>query len=619
MDTLLIKDFKKRVNIIKNDILKGFIESDDYKTVSFYQVLNRLIILAQSNICFILYKKLVHKDHEEYTKYYEFLQDSSSDGIADNNSKIIENDLEKYLFNIHGSIYYIAVFRITKSLNNDSVKVDFIKIIDENKLGEKIYYLDDYISLCCRYVLMDNDKGKSDGRYKELIVNSIKDLKKESFGGKPIVPIGSIRINFTENNILKEFNQTRVGSDRNNDNYISLEVNRSFNYVYRKIKKAVLFIDNKNNYSPNIFFNIRNYNIKKNRNIKEGIFSGYDYNINYIVPIEQEKDLQFFLKEVLNNKKNIISRQNRYSDYIFGNNKKEALEIDNKFWEILEKKDGKEKLISCMREKFSNYARSSTDRVYSDGLLTFYMPFEIGGLRRISGSKESDKLKVVMLYYFSLIALNIQEERKLGIGKNQNIALIIYPIMINNTVWATLSHFIVMNDTDNSFKNNSLWFDNYHYLSVAIRAERLLRMEIKNIYLTWLGNMYLINFRKFIKGLIIANTDSIKIRESMKKLEIELEHSFYELTLFFPYSHIKPSVFHRIDRDKLQNEVDFLGKGGTIKFSKERNPFYPNIEKPELLTSDVSVEYDVIPVIEVMQKRVEDEIEFLLKNDTRPH
>ena len=57
MNKLTRAGFNKRITLIKSDIFRDFTSSDDYEKLSFYQVLNRIVILIQYSVCFVLYKK----------------------------------------------------------------------------------------------------------------------------------------------------------------------------------------------------------------------------------------------------------------------------------------------------------------------------------------------------------------------------------------------------------------------------------------------------------------------------------------------------------------------------------------------------------------------------------
>lgn len=662
--------FEKRIALTKNDIFTDFTSSNDYRKISFYKVLNRLTILLQYAVCFVLYKE----NNGRKEVFHNFLKDKLYSETINEKLIEIESSLDSYLFRIFNKEYYLAVFKMEKNNCKDSADnksyneiipvKSILTYFDNNNKDQEIYYrsngitsVDDYIRLSCRHILGTDQEIKSS--YGKLICNSIKVRVLEVEHHKEYVCTAEYKNNMEimKINFFNELNGIKNKEDIYN--YILLRKNSSFNLTYKKLRLSLgltekmieeflaeakyeeakaeyekfeskydhkkakaeaeyekykieyqrIDIFKKPDYKiPNIFFIIRCYNeMDINR------YSSYDYNISYVIPKEQEKDITETLQYMKSNKAEFLENNRSYAQYSKSKLDNQAIledlldNLDANFWEILESDDGVNQCLVILRSMLGKNTRSFSDRAFSDELVAFYIPFDGGGVSRVAFdnsdiASSNDNLRTVCFYYLALSALPRLEE-------DQNIGVILSPIMIGDSVWGVSCHFVLMENAGKSFINKKLYFSNYRYCnSVASRAGKDIAKEMREIYLYWLRTIYHQEFMAFVASLYKQGVEiKEKDMECIKnKLEKGINDKFKSLSHFFPYSIIRINVSLN-SNDEIENKLYFFNGRGSISFSKEKNLFYPKpIEEYQIF--DIDIRDDLLSVFEITQKRIDENV-----------
>lgn len=629
--------FQKRVALTKNDIFSDFASSRDYTKVSFYKVLDRLTILIQYAVCFVLYKE----NNSKKTLHHNFLQDPLYSNQMEQEGgvlKIIESSFDEYLFRIFESDYYIAVCKIEKSDNKyqgkrgniiKPIKCTFNEFkkrpenIESKKDDIEYYYeengiedIDDYIRLCCRNIFRVG-VDKESTAYDQLIEVSITNIEVEAYDSKE-PNIGTSKY---ISDIRTKFFQSLSGNGVDKDTAdVMLIRPPCFDAVYKGLKQRLLLSEkmaeealglihheNVNIYKdsnkipdklPNIFFTVRFYEKVKIKRYD----SYYNYNIKYILTEEQKKDIKFFLK--------ILRKDTKYKSYLdyckHDTNDADLLlkiqALDSEFLTLIGTDKGIDEILEILQEPLDLKTRSISDRIFTDGLLAFYIPFDAGGMYRILESSREDKLRTVLFYYLALLSLP-------NLTENQYIGSIITPIILGDSVWGGCTHFVVRENSKTSFTHKKIWFTNYRYCnSIADRAEHNIAIETRELYLYWIGDIYREIFTDFINKLL-SNTNAtvIDIRNAIAELEQATNSQFLTLSYFFPYSFIKIKIHFPPPKDhpeNIKNPIYIFNKKCMLSFKFIGNNYYPKPKK-EFQMYDTTKQ-SIASIFERRQKRIED-------------
>jgi hypothetical protein len=537
-------ELNNRVAVIKTAIYDETFKSDNVKFLPFSVILNKIIILVQKNITFVLYKKVGN----EFVRYYNFMLDKVS------NSKFEtvlneEEEKEKFfetLFKMPSinDDYFLAVFYVRRTIND--ISFDHISSIDEN-----------YIS-----VLLNNlFDAKYSYRYKQVITKSI-DVYKDFSTNKEInFPFSDGYFSFLKNEMKNKI-----------ESGINEQINKVFNKINdsTKIINSLILDDGDEHYSllSNIIFFVKDYtNIKKSDtedrfylekrwHIDSNEFA-YDYNLRMVIPQKQIEEIKSFfrffdLKEAKNNPK-----FKSFSELSDSNYKVLANQLDTWFWSNL--KNDREnflcEIITILSTPLGKYSRSIADPVFQTGLTHFRHPFQDTGLFR-SGVMESelenlfdlnqiheDKLidckRIVICYYlFSNMYKNYSEK----------LTVVMNPIEINGSVFAVTLHMVEHTEDVNKSPLNDYWkavF--YFYYSIVKRIERHLRKNLKT---------FVVNFNcdVFFEELRSEVGNSFEKSDLNNGIDCEfslLKHNAtsYFFSLFLPYSYFKFSAFKELSEE----------------------------------------------------------------------
>lgn len=155
--------------------------------------------------------------------------------------------------------------------------------------------------------------------------------------------------------------------------------------------------------------------------------------------------------------------------------------LDREFWAILEKDDGIETFLECLRTPVGRGARSLVDPSLNTSLIHINKIFELGGLDRVPVSNyqninslegfpedvRADMLRIVVLYYlFSGMA---SWSGPTGQYDPRNIAAIIIPQKMRGATWATTIHATYMDDAQEYFLNDNVWLSSFLLMTSSRR------------------------------------------------------------------------------------------------------------------------------------------------------
>ncbi len=155
--------------------------------------------------------------------------------------------------------------------------------------------------------------------------------------------------------------------------------------------------------------------------------------------------------------------------------------LDREFWTILEKDDGIETFLDCLRAPVGRGARSLVDPSLNTGLIHVNKIFELGGLDRVPVSEyqkikslggfpedvRADMLRIVILYYlFSGMA---SWSGPTGQYDPRNVAAIIVPLKMRGATWAVTVHATYMDDAQEYFLNDNVWLSSFLLMTSSRR------------------------------------------------------------------------------------------------------------------------------------------------------
>lgn len=250
---------------------------------------------------------------------------------------------------------------------------------------------------------------------------------------------------------------------------------------------------------PNIFFAIRTFT-RESQRFSIDHFSGYDYDVCFVTPGAfgdqhgkqdgQVKDLLDFFTCL-----GATSATHQNVNYFRNscNNVPIAAELDDWFWKTIASPDGAETMVRKFRSWIGTQTRSFSDAAFTSGLSQIRFPFEQGGIRRIAGALNAQKLsdlprdsqedaeRIVSAYYLmaGMAGSLFDPERK-------EIRLLLTPIEVGGTTWAVAGHLVAAKSTTEVAEAYGVWRRQYQFLTtIKRRIESSMQSALVEINLRW--------------------------------------------------------------------------------------------------------------------------------------
>ena len=524
----------RQISLTVEAIWAGLHAGPDPQSVSFRHILNRIMILAQSPITFILF---FGKPDGSLIRQYTFNkhprhQDKiNAQGEAANKSQ---------MFQLFGTNYHLLVL-------NAAAPYAFAIIPPPNDVLPKTPRMLDIVRLKLARIT-DVESYEFYGHFNSLVLHSLEACKDWS---PPAATERPPRIS-DQSSDGKIFFQAL----RNNTTQYRLDGYGVVDRVYRKIKKGIESISSGNGASnaanlTNFVLFVRDYAVPENYSRHDS----YNYRLRMLICSSQRYDLKAFfsshmkgnraaLRKAVSMEKDLREREIKEPFY-----KQMARDAAISFLKILDKKDGDEELLKILETPFGVAARSMADPVF-DGVTFFRDPFTDGGLARcfpehegmafseLSSEQQTDVLRITICrHLFEAMAARLPEKmvtksrrsdaRNLDSRKDNSIdrlQIMLNPVELGGRVWCVIGHLTRSIEPDREIVDGktisllaSYWLQNYHiYQTINERAKKNLRVYMSQLYEATVGNIYQEETLKFLgektKSAVVESAVNERLR-----------------------------------------------------------------------------------------------------------
>ena len=557
----------RQINAVIGDIYGVFFSADSPEKVSLHDILNRVMLLLQAPVTFILCKQVENEEIE--TRYIFNKQPFHQKSLKKALQKAIEdhkNSETPIFFQIFNTEYLLLALVPKKYIPSLDENYDFIPLYD-NQQNNVVY---DNLVYKLENILDGKIYEKRFGnKFLEFLkkaldsCNNIDVEINESFQDKNSVSYNRIEKNEFENKHIEFINaleNNRYGQ------FYDYGFGGVIDKIYAKcsssLKLTGMLSDNKAKPEelsiPNFFIYIRDY-VNANEPNYLRCKKTYDYSLRMLICSKQEQNIKQYLehlkkesseKEIIKNWyiTNNFTDKNKFSEY-----KELAHDANNCFWEKLDTDNGINYLISILKTPFHKDSYSIADPVF-DGIINFRDPSINGGLhraishRKIKGIKfngldediQKEVLRIIFLHYLFIGMADISLESK------TDFMVMLNPLEIGSRIIGVIGY--VTPDPNHLLKSNyineddrlkatkqfgSHWRQNYHiHQDTYARLKRNLRSYFWQLYIQTLAEIYTVT----VKQLVNVNNMTGQI------LEDTINEKFRLITKFFSYSGIKGTI-----------------------------------------------------------------------------
>lgn len=503
-------EYKRRIDLIRHSIYANILSSGDTYKLSFYRIINRICILVQLPICFLIYEdegnkyvksdKILTHDDEFFKKLHE------SESIAKHSYKktdisIAKNNSSGELFRIFETKYYVMVFYPNHNSIVEPNFINFDSVKSPSAANETISCAKDYIYYCIRDVFsVENTSNHTlSDRISELVEESINAVNRVTHKYKRLKAPKSTEYKIDENKIFSSIYQKHRDS-------ILLSSKIIESKSQPKSKSSI----------PNIILYYRDYRrIRKNNALRS---NKYNHNIKILICDEQKKDWLKSLNQIIKNPlpdaspQSIKLNKNHYLHYVYDVENDcpkvsmetyiSAIEAYSLFRNILmgnhivsvgseSNLTGPDAIIKIIGEYFGDSTVSFADSVFNNKTVYFRKIFEGGGLDRVGFDNESnmlmnDKVRIVAAHY--LLSDMVDSEHSSS-SKN-SLYVMLLPVQVSGTEWGVIGNVVSIN-VERSYNDKAVW-DHIYFLfeSVAISIEKELRGSLRSSYIYELINSF---------------------------------------------------------------------------------------------------------------------------------
>ncbi|MFP8778091.1 hypothetical protein [Hydrogenophaga sp. RWCD_12] len=553
----------RQITLGVESIFSAVYSGPSLRTLSFTHVLNRVMMLVQLPITFVVMKRDESGGYSEYfrtnhhRRHIEII-DKAKDNADPRNYFPLWHSSDEFEKNN----FALLVLKADKSYN-------FEQLLVVDSVSSKMNFWD-VGSYKLSQIFKKDNYGHYQGFVDRILMtvdNTGANIKSSSDGDDQVV---GRNINLSDDERLNFFDQFKSEFDRNLlsnmglSEYTDLRKWGVLDKVFKKIKKNITDVNSESTSREygltNFLLFARDYHDFPRDKLRHGC---YDYSLRILLCDSQKEEIKKKFFAGLKKQKGIY--RNRYADELSGIDggvKKLAMEIDEYFWSVLESGEaGEERLIDLLGEYFGVGVRSMADPVF-DGLSFYRQPFaNDGGIARcfspgvsrpdtiqelLPNTEElNDLLRVICCQYlFDYMAT----PGKAGNGTKLQLQVMLNPVEIGGRVWgvvayATRSHnpntYIKQEDDIRLYE--SYWTKNYHiYRDVNERMKKNLRSYMNSFYENFVARIY-------VRVMEKISSDQAQVHRRLVDIENGLNRQLGLLACVFPYDVVK--VEFRKDKD----------------------------------------------------------------------
>lgn len=537
----LARIIDRQVALTVEAIWAGLHAGPDPQSVSFRHIMNRIMILVQNPITFILFCEQANgKLSRQYTfnKHPRHHRDINAQGDVAKKSE---------MFRLFGTSYYLLVLWAAAPYE--------FKIISPSNTGLPKKPKAEDIVLYKLARITDAASYEFYAQFFSLVQRSLEDCK-----DWPQAEPAKLPLRLSQSS--RDYENFFTALQSNTTQY-HLDGYGVVDRVYRKIKKGIESISSRAGALDgfrltNFILFIRDYAVP------EGYIrhASYSYHLQILICSSQRADLkEFFGKHMKGNRaaqKKAVKKEKRLREHEIKKPyyKKLARDAAKRFFEILNRPTGDEDLLKILEAPFGPAARSMADPVF-DGVTFFRDPFTEGGLTRcfpesedasfsdLSLERQDDVLRITICrHLFEAMvdpipeAVSTENNRPLQNGQAFSSSLIdrlqimLNPVELGGRVWCVIGHLTRSIEPEQELSDAktinllaSYWLQNYHiYQTINERAKKNLRVYMSQLYEATVGNIYQEETLKFLGQ-----------RTKSAKVESAVNERLEGLSCLFPY------------------------------------------------------------------------------------
>ena len=453
----VLAEMDRRITLTRSSIVGALLSGDNPQKVSFRHVLNRIMVLIQVSMTFVIFKRETHqfrlvarfnKHHRDQDAINDCINGIVDEKIAADNK---QNQRSNELFKIIGTDYYLLAIRIDK--RNGVYKFYQLRKVLGDPKGRT-----DYLAYMIEKCLETEPYRQYGLNFIEHIRHSVEsmsdgtDKKSIFFGEKNDFSPMPIQKSTPEPKAPFKFDQTLADDVqrrmdlflyKNKDHELSQDLveNGYLDRLYRKVKRNLSTINRFTHSSKgkekkpeddeakpiaNYVLFIRDYAVPDDYVRHSGYQGsqggdGFNYRVRIALCSQQADDAKAYFKRlhkshesgsgVLGYQKSIEGKGKLSEGY-----RKLAGDLDQAFWQMLKNDINNEKattewnlinilqkpfaewnLIEILKRPFGIRARSASDLVLEGGVVHFRRPFADGGIARCfpKGDNIPESLEIV--------------------------------------------------------------------------------------------------------------------------------------------------------------------------------------------------------------------------------
>lgn len=568
MENNLTAILNKHITLGIEAIYSTMISGQSPEAVSFHHILNRIMIVAQIPINFVVFERVNGKWID---RFQSNIHPRHKNIIKDVCNKVKDDQL----ISLWGSKKYSLLVLIADYMYEFPVleKIENIKDVSTilNAASYKIIQIlkkENYSG----YV--NHNKNSS---FTEYLISSVDECVRVQINKKTTKKISADYLEYknTKNSKIEQniFNDIDRKLLKNTTNYF-LTGTGIIDKVFKKVSRNLIALSGSSN-NPlkitNFILFARDYGHNDEKYLRH---EEYDYRLRAIMCSQQEKELNDHLRYLLKHHKDMEyantidkSRKTIYEKQIEKLIDKDeqaaslALSASNIIWDKLGINknepcaEGIKYLVTLFGSHYGSTTRSMADPVFY-GINFFRAPFdEDAGMRRcfVNGyipddfnlhnlsddnSQKKDILRAVMFQY---LVESMVSEYADDIDDIDDIKLTLQlsPIELGGRVWGVATYAARTSDPtsaldtpDRLSRFNMFWLQNYHFQrDITDRLKKNLRTHMNDFYVESVATCY-------VKWVNDINRSKVRFSEAIEKIN----SVFKGLSCYFPYDMVSIEI-----------------------------------------------------------------------------
>lgn len=578
----------RQVYAVTQTIVSGMFSGVNPQDISFRNVLNRLMILIQQAVTFVVVNDETEKEHYRSNKHPADIENINKRVQESAQKSEVEEKWRR--FNIFGSHYSLLVLMYF----HDPKNRDF-RVIQPNKKGAVIRTESDLIAYSIEKILSESTYND----YSEGVLNglrkSVERCRNESIAER------KQKHEVANEDVLSEVgkkintmllqNRNLIFSGLREYGYLDHVFNKVKTNLHELMKFQYINEESSKTYPANYILFVRDFG--RRRDSRGNIIKRhdeYEYNIRIMLCDSQRKDISNYFRDVLTS-----TDIGKYSDGIrlaYTADDKDAWVVplaenaDAWLSQLLSERseENLEEIIRVLEAPFGDTSRSAIDPVF-DGVVFFRRKFVDGGIKRCFTDAMKKAIVPTSLSeiengkYFQLLqdsypdcvkyfkeedfSKSLADDLKrlaityylyngmAGIGNHSSqdteISILITPFEIGGKIWACAGYFTLLKRSKNEEKKevnikdlSEIFWLNYHiYLDVDVRLRRDLRLSLIECYYDILAFYYAQCFQDENMTQIASLCESNSNFDWGAACKYWIEQRYIAITAYLPYESIK--------------------------------------------------------------------------------